>query len=163
MLFRQDDREEAKMARLLKPGDLAPDFTLIANNGEQFTLSAMRGHRLLLWFYPEAETPGCTLEGCSLRDQSSYYAENDIAIVGISCDELERNAAFAAKYHFEFSLLSDPAREVSILYGACEDRKARYAERISYLIDAAGLIECVYDQVDPRDHAARVLIDALDL
>lgn len=151
------------MARLLKPGDQAPDFTLIANNGRQFTLSELRGHRLLLWFYPEAETPGCTLEGCSLRDQSSYYVENDIAIVGISCDEVERNAAFAAKYQLEFPLLSDLTCEVSMAYGACKDRKTRRADRISYLIDTAGLIERVYDQVDPRDHAARVLIDALGL
>jgi peroxiredoxin Q/BCP len=151
------------MAPLLKPGNQAPDFTLMSHDGTLFTLSAMRGRRVLLWFYPEAETPGCTLEGCSLRDQSSYYEENDIAIVGISFDERERNAAFAAKYQFAFPLLSDPERKVGIAYGACEDQKARYAERVSYLIDAAGMIERVYDKVDPRDHAARVLIDALGL
>jgi peroxiredoxin Q/BCP len=95
------------MATLLKPGEQAPDFTLLSHDGTPFTLSAMRGHRVLLWFYPEAETPGCTLEGCSLRDQRSYYEENDIAIVGISFDDRERNAAFAAKYHFAFPLLSD--------------------------------------------------------
>lgn len=151
------------MATLLKPGDQAPDFTLLSHDGTPFTLSAMRGRCVLLWFYPEAETPGCTLEGCSLRDQSSYYEENYIAIVGISFDDRERNAAFAAKYHFAFPLLSDPERKVGIAYGACEDHKTRHAERISYLIDTTGVIELVYDQVDPRDHAARVLIDALGL
>jgi peroxiredoxin Q/BCP len=151
------------MAILLKPGDQAPDFTLTSHDGTPFTLSAMHDRRVLLWFYPEAETPGCTLEGCSLRDQSSYYEENDIAIVGISFDDRERNAAFAAKYQFAFPLLSDPERKVGIAYGACEDRKALHADRISYLIDAAGVIERAYDKVDPRDHAARVLIDALGL
>jgi thioredoxin-dependent peroxiredoxin len=151
------------MAKLLKPGDQAPDFTLKAQDGRGFTLSSTRGKRLLLWFYPEADTPACTLEGCSLRDQSIYYDENDIAIVGISCDEAERNAAFAAKYHFAFPLLSDTSRQVGIAYGACNDPKARHMDRISYLIDANGRIERVYDQVDPRDHAARVLIDALGL
>jgi peroxiredoxin Q/BCP len=151
------------MATLLKPGDQAPDFTLQSHDGKPFTLGAMRGRRVLLWFYPEAETPGCALEGCSLHDQSSYYDENGIAIVGISFDDRERNAAFAAKYHFDFPLLSDTKRKVGIAYGACENPKARHAERISYLIDAAGLIERVYDKVDPRDHAARVLIDALGL
>jgi thioredoxin-dependent peroxiredoxin len=151
------------MATLLKPGDLAPDFTLTSHDGRPFTLGMMRGRRILLWFYPEAETPGCTLEGCSLRDQSNYYEENSIAIVGISFDDRERNAAFAEKHRFPFPLLSDPERKVGIAYGACEDRKARHAERISYLIDAAGVIERVYDKVDPRDHAAQVLIDALGL
>ena len=151
------------MATLLKPGDQAPDFTLTTHDGKLFTLSAMRGRRVLLWFYPEAETPGCTLEGCSLRDQSSYYEENGIAIVGISCDNRERNAGFAAKYQFGFPLLSDCHREAGIAYGACDDPKARHANRISYLIDAAGMIERVYPQVDPRDHAAQVLIDALGL
>ena len=107
--------------------------------------------------------PDCTLEGCSLRDQSNYYEENDIAIVGISCDEVERNAAFAAKYQFTFPLLSDSGREVGIAYGACDDRKSRQADRISYLIGADGRIERVYEHVDPRDHAAQVLIDALGL
>jgi len=151
------------MASLLKPGDQAPDFTLSDHQGAPFTLSASRGRRVLIWFYPEAETPGCTLEGCSLRDQKGYYDESDIAIVGISFDDCERNAAFAAKYRFDFPLLSDPEREVGMAYGACGDRKARYAERISYLIDAEGVIERVYDKVDPRDHAAQVLIDALGL
>jgi thioredoxin-dependent peroxiredoxin len=151
------------MATLLKPGDEAPNFTLIADDGRPFTLSSMRGRRLLLWFYPEADTPGCTLEGCSLRDQSNYYAENDIAIVGVSCDDVEGIAAFAAKYQFGFPLLSDSDREVGIAYGACADRKARHADRISYLIAPGGRIERVYDHVDPRDHAAQVLIDALGL
>ncbi|HEX4210693.1 MAG TPA: peroxiredoxin [Candidatus Binataceae bacterium] len=151
------------MAKLLKPGDQAPDFTLMKQDGTPFTLSAMRGRRVLLWFYPEAETPGCTLEGCSLRDQSNYYEESDIAIVGISFDEVERNAAFAAKNNFNFPLLSDCDREAGIAYGACDDRKSRHANRISYLIDAAGMIDRVYGQVDPRDHAAQVLVDALGL
>lgn len=151
------------MGTLLKPGDQAPDFTLAAHDGQHLTLSAMRGRRVLLWFYPEADTPGCTLEGCSLRDQSNYYDENAIAIVGISFDDAERNAAFAAKYQFAFRLLSDNNREVGIAYGACAGREARHADRISYLIGADGRIERVYDHVDPRDHAAKVLIDALDL
>ena len=151
------------METLLKPGDEAPDFILTTHDGRPFRLSSMRGRRLLLWFYPEADTPGCTLEGCSLRDQSNYYAENDIAIVGISCDDVERNAAFAAKYQFGFPLLSDNGREVGIAYGACAGHKARHADRISYLIGAEGRIERVYRQVDPRDHAAQVLIDALGL
>jgi peroxiredoxin Q/BCP len=151
------------MGSLLKPGDQAPDFTLGTHDGRSFTLSSMRGRRLLLWFYPEADTPGCTLEGCSLRDQINYYAENDIAIAGISCDDQERNAAFASKYQFGFPLLSDIDHEVGIAYGACADRKSRQASRISYLIGADGRIERVYDQVDPRNHAAQVLIDALGL
>ena len=148
---------------LLKPGEPAPGFTLNTHEGKPLRLSDLRGRKVLLWFYPEAETPGCTLEGCSLRDQRSYYDDNGIAIVGISFDDPERNAAFVARHQFGFPLLSDIDREAALAYGACTDRKARYADRISYLISEAGVIERVYAQVDPRDHAAQVIIDVLGL
>jgi len=148
---------------LLKTGEPAPDFVLNTHEGQPFRLSGLRGRKVLLWFYPEAETPGCTLEACSLRDQRGYYDDNDIAIAGVSFDEAERNAGFAARHGLGFPLLSDTDREVALAYGACSDRKARYADRISYLISEAGLIERVYAEVDPRDHAARVLIDVLGL
>ena len=148
---------------MLKAGDLAPDFSLAADDGGQFTLSSLRGRRVLLWFFPEADTPGCSLEGRGLHDHREYFAENGIIVVGISFNSVDENAAFARKYDFGFKLLSDTTHEVAIAYGACDSPGARYAERMSFLIDADGRVERVYDKVDPRDHAARVLADVLGI
>jgi thioredoxin-dependent peroxiredoxin len=149
------------MMPMLKAGDEAPDFTLTTHQGEPLRLSGLRGRKVLLWFYPQANTPGCTAEGCSLRDNYSYYEENGIAVLGVSFDPVEDNAAFAGKYAFPFTLLSDTDRAVALAYGACDSPKATYAERISYVIDEQGKILRVYAQVDPRVHAAEVLADLL--
>jgi peroxiredoxin Q/BCP len=146
---------------MLKAGDTAPDFTVMTHEGKPLNLSSLRGHKVLLWFYPQADTPGCTAEGCSIRDQYSYYEENNIVVLGVSFDSVEDNAAFVRKFNFPFTLLSDTRRGVGIAYGACDNPKARYAERISYVIDEQGRIARAYPQVNPRDHAAQVLADIL--
>jgi peroxiredoxin Q/BCP len=146
---------------MLKPGDNAPDFTVMTHEGKPLSLSSLRGTKILLWFYPQAGTPGCTTEGCSLRDNYSYYQENNIVVLGVSFDPPEDNAAFAKKFDFPFALLCDTDRKVALVYGACDNPKAAYAERISYLIDEHGSILRVYPQVDPRVHAAEVLADLL--
>jgi peroxiredoxin Q/BCP len=146
---------------MLKAGDDAPDFTVMTHEGKSLTLTSLRGHKVLLWFYPQADTPGCTAEGCSLRDQYNYYEENDIVVLGVSFDSVEDNAAFVKKFGFPFALLCDTGRDIGIAYGACDNPKARYAERISYVIDEQGKILRAYPQVNPRDHAAQVLADLL--
>ena len=146
---------------MLKAGDAAPDFTLPADDGAQLELSSLRGRRILLWFFPEADTPGCSLEGRGLRDHREYFDQSAIEVIGVSFDSVTDNAAFARKYNFGFRLLSDTTHEVALAYGACDSLKARYPERISFLIGADGRIERVYDKVDPRDHAAQVLIGVL--
>ncbi len=146
---------------MLKPGDVAPDFTLTDNHGKALALSSLRGNKIMLWFYPQAGTPGCTTEGCSLRDNYDYYKESNIVVIGVSFDPVEDNAAFAEKFGFPFALLSDPDRQVGIAYGACDNPKAAYAERISYVIDEQGRVLRAYPQVDPRIHAAEVLADLL--
>jgi peroxiredoxin Q/BCP len=114
-----------------------------------------------LWFFVEANTPACALEGCGFRDHREYFDESNVRVVGISFDSPEDNAAFARKYEFGFPLLSDSDHAVAMAYGACSGAGARYPERMSFLIDERGAIERVYDQVDPRDHPARVLADIL--
>ena len=146
---------------MLKAGDIAPDFTVKTHEGNTLTLSSLRGHKVLLWFYPKADTPGCTAEGCSLRDQYSYYQENNIVVLGVSFDNVEDNAAFVKKFGFPFTLLCDTDRSLGLAYGACDNPKAGYANRISYLIDEEGKIARAYPQVNPRDHAAQVLADIL--
>jgi peroxiredoxin Q/BCP len=146
---------------MLKAGDVAPDFALPADDGGRLELASLRGRRVFVWFFPEAGTPGCSLEGRGLRDHREYFDQSAIEVVGISFDSVADNAAFARKYDFGFRLLSDLTHEVALAYGACENLKARHPERISFLIDAAGRIERVYDRVDPRDHAAQVLAGVL--
>jgi peroxiredoxin Q/BCP len=148
---------------ILKAGDPAPEFTLAASSGEPISLKSFRGAKLLLWFYVEAGTPGCTLEGRGFRDHREYFDENNIRVVGVSFDTPEDNAAFAEKHQFGFPLLSDTDHAVAIAYGACSDPAARYPDRMSFLIDEHGMIQKVYDQVDPRDHPARVLADLLGI
>lgn len=146
---------------MLKAGDTAPDFALPADDGGRLELASLRGRRVFLWFFPEADTPGCSLEGRGLRDHREYFDQSAIEVVGVSFDSVADNAAFARKYDFGFRLLSDLTHEVALAYGACESLKARNPERISFLIDASGRIERVYDRVDPRDHAAQVLAGVL--
>jgi len=146
---------------VIKAGELAPDFTLAAHDGASLSLKSLRGAKVLLWFFVEANTPGCTLEGRGFRNHQWYFDENNIRGAGVSFDSIEDNAAFARKHQFGFPLLSDADHAVAIAYGACSGVAARYPDRVSFLIDEHGTIERVYDQVDPRDHPARVLADVL--
>jgi peroxiredoxin Q/BCP len=148
---------------VIEVGQPAPDFTLAAHDGGSLSLKSLRGAKVLLWFFVEANTPGCALEGRGFRDHQSYFDENNIRVVGVSFDSPEDNAAFARKYEFGFPLLSDRDHAVAIVYGACAGAGARYPDRVSFLIDEQGAIERVYDQVDPRDHPARVLADVLSV
>ncbi len=148
---------------MLKVGDAAPDFIAQSHDGATVSLASLRGTKVLLWFYPEADTPGCSLEGRGFRDHQEYYDDNGIRIVGLSFDPVERNAAFACKFDFKFPLLSDVDRKIALAYGACSDAKAQHAERISFLIDEHGKIARLYDNVDPRDHPAKVLAEILDV
>src|SRR5262249_47747551 len=109
---RLDRRAVARAARdaqlavvvrvMLKVGDSAPDFIAPSHTGSPLALRSFRGRKVLLWFFPEADTPGCSLEGRGFRDHQEYFDDNGIAIVGISFDPIDRNAAFAEKHHFEF-------------------------------------------------------------
>jgi thioredoxin-dependent peroxiredoxin len=146
---------------MLEVGQPAPDFTLVAHNGEKLSLASLRGAKVLLWFFVEANTPACALEGRGFRDHQSYFDENNIRVVGLSFDSPDDNASFASRYEFGFPLLSDSDHAVAIAYGACSGADARYPERMSFLIDERGTIERVYPQVDPRDHPAKVLADVL--
>jgi thioredoxin-dependent peroxiredoxin len=148
---------------MLKVGDAAPDFTAPSHDQTPVSLGGLRGKKILLWFYPAADTPGCSLEGRGFRDHQEYFDDNGIQIIGISFDPVERNAEFARKFDFKFPLLSDPDRRVALSYGACSDPKAQFAERMSFLIDEDGKVARVYDQVDPRDHPARILAEILDV
>jgi thioredoxin-dependent peroxiredoxin len=147
---------------MLKIGDPAPEFTQITHQGKLISLADLRGHRVLLWFFPEAGSPGCTTEARSFQEHRPYFDENNVMLLGASFDTVEDNAAFAQKLGLDFPLLCDTGRIVALAYGACQNPKARYPERISVLIDEHGRVMRIYDSVDPRDHAARTLADLID-
>jgi thioredoxin-dependent peroxiredoxin len=146
---------------MLKVGDAAPDFTVRTHEDTPFTLSRLRGGKVLLWFYPKADTPGCTIEGRGFRDQQADFRALGVTVVGTSVDSVEENAAFARRYDFPFLLLCDTDRAVALAYGACEDPRAPNARRISYLIGEDGTVARVYEDVNPKDHPAKVLLDLI--
>src|SRR5688500_5072439 len=102
----------------MKVGDIAPDFTLLDQDGSEWTLSADRGRPVVLYFYPKDDTPGCTTQGCVIRDSWEQFAERGAVVAGISPDSAASHAKFAGKHGFPHTLLADPEREVIQTYGA---------------------------------------------
>jgi peroxiredoxin Q/BCP len=147
---------------MLKAGDKAPQFTLMDQNGSTTSLSDFKGKRVLVWFYPKASTPGCTAQGCNLRDNHAAFTDEDVEIIGISMDSVKRQSNFATKQKFPFRLLADESGEVTKSFGAYGPKKfmGRSYEgilRSSFLIDGDGVIERVYEKVKTKTHGVDVL------
>ena len=142
---------------MLRKGDLAPNFQVMSHENKPVQLSDFKGKKVVLWFYPKADTPGCTAEACGFRDRSEEFAAKDAILLGVSFDTVEENADFARKYALDYPLLCDTQREIGIKYGACQDKADLYAQRIAYLIDEKGLVEEVYAQVDARTFPEHIL------
>jgi peroxiredoxin Q/BCP len=149
----------------LKAGDKAPAFSLLDQEGKKVSLSDFKGKKLLLYFYPKADTPGCTKQACSIRDASKELKKYGAAAVGISPDEPDRQKKFDNKYSLGFPLLSDPDNKVAKAYGAWGE-KSMYGKkyegiiRSSFVIDGRGKILQTSYKVKPLDtvpNAAEVL------
>ena len=145
------------LAAMLRAGDPAPDFELDDHEGRHVRLSDLAGKRVLLWFYPKADTPGCTKEGCAFQDVHQALADAGVQVLGISFDSSQDNKRFADRHGFSFQLLSDLDRSVGVAYGAADSEDAGYAKRMSFLIGTNGEVEHVWDQVDPQSHPEEVL------
>ncbi len=154
---RRDDGAQAAAAKLPQRGAPAPDFAVVDHDGARRTLAEFRGRPLLVWFYPKAGTPGCTAEGCGLRDATAEFAARGVAIVGVSVDDQSANAAFAKANALPFPLLCDTDRAMAIAYGAADDAKAPVARRIAVLVDGDGKVVQVWPRVDPRTFATAAL------
>src|SRR3954468_12058835 len=126
---------------ILKEGEQAPDFTVKAHTGNTVKLSEQRGKKVLLWFYPMADTPGCTIEGQGLRDRAPQFDTKNVTIFGVSFDDVEANRKFAEKFSFPYLLLCDTDKQIGLAYGAADDASTQTAARIAYLIDETGKIE----------------------
>lgn len=145
-------------------GDDAPDFRLQDQNNQWHTLGDYSGRWLVLYFYPKADTPGCTTEACEFRDNIFAFDEIGAAIVGVSLDDVASQKDFAEKYHLPFPLLSDAQQEVAGRYGVLATfGNMTVASRQTFLIDPQGRIAKHYSEVDPETHSAQVLADLEEL
>ena len=147
---------------MLKEGDAAPEFTARDAEGKEVTLSSLRGRRVVLYFYPKDDTPGCTKQACSLRDSHSVFEERGIKVLGVSLDDEESHQKFAAKYKLPFTLLADTDHAVADRYGVYGEKsfmgkKYMGVDRKTFLIDEEGKIRKVFDKVNVEDHADEVL------
>jgi len=153
------------MATKLKPGDPAPDFTGLATDGTPLSLAQFRGRKLVLYFYPRDDTPGCTRQACSMRDHAGEIAAKGAAVMGVSTQDCASHAAFTRKYRLNFPLLADTGGAVGRAYGTLGGRglvarlktAAGLAERVTFVIGADGRIAHVIDHPDVARHAEEVL------
>ncbi|MCS6874982.1 MAG: thioredoxin-dependent thiol peroxidase [Pyrinomonadaceae bacterium] len=147
---------------MLKEGDIAPDFEATNQHGQKIRLSDFRGKRVVLYFYPKDDTPGCTKEACSFRDASQAYEQRGIKILGVSTDDEKTHQKFASKYSLPFDLLADVDKSIVNAYGVYGEkslygRKYFGTNRTTFLIDEEGKIVKIFRKVKPEQHAEEVL------
>ena len=147
---------------MLKERSVAPDFAAKDANGELVRLKDLRGQKVVLYFYPRDDTPGCTKEACSFRDAFAQFKRRNIRILGVSVDSEASHSKFTAKYKLPFTLIADPDHAIADAYGVYGEKKfmgRTYmgVKRITYLIDEKGKIKKVFEKVKPEEHAQEVL------
>jgi peroxiredoxin Q/BCP len=152
----------------IKAGDAAPGFSLPDQDGVVRSLGDYLGSWVLLYFYPKDDTPGCTKEACSLRDNLPDLKGLDCVVLGVSVDSVKSHRKFADKYGLPFTLLADEGKEVVGQYGvwglkSMMGREYMGTMRTSFLIDPKGAVARVYEKVKPDEHAAEVLRDLAEL
>ena len=146
----------------LKIGDKAPDFTGKDQDGKQITLSAYQGKKVILYFYPKDQTPGCTAEACNLRDNISALSDDGYEVLGVSTDDVASHKEFQQKYNLPFSLVADTDKSINEKYGVWvekerDGKKFMGTARVTFLIDEKGMITNIIDKVDTKEHASQIL------
>jgi thioredoxin-dependent peroxiredoxin len=146
----------------IQTGTDAPDFTLLDETGTPRSLADYRGQPVVLYFYPKDDTPGCTTEACSFRDDYSAYQGTGVVILGVSPDSPKSHAKFKQKYQLPFTLLADEDHQVSETYGVWGRKKFMGREydgvfRTTFLIDPHGKIANVWENVKPANHSQEIL------
>lgn len=147
---------------MLEVGQPAPDFSARDQNGELITLSQFKGKKVVLYFYPRDNTPGCTAQACDLRDNIDRLAAAGYQVIGVSTDDEKSHQKFIAKFDLPFPLIADTDNQVHELYGTWQLKKMYGKEymgtaRTTFVIDESGIIEDVIAKVNTKDHAAQVL------
>ncbi|GGF10381.1 peroxiredoxin [Hymenobacter cavernae] len=142
---------------MLQIGDQAPDFSLNTTTGETFRLSEQRGHRsIVLYFYPKDDTPGCTAEACSFRDQYEDFQDLGAEVVGVSSDSEASHQKFTQKHRLPFPLLADPGGQVRKLYEVPRALLGLLPGRVTFVIDKAGIIQYIFNSMSrATDHVAQ--------
>ena len=152
---------------LLAKGDKAPDFMGVNQNGETISLAGLKGKKLILYFYPKDDTPGCTEESCNLNDSYDAWLAKGYEVIGLSPDSVASHKKFASKYNFKFNLIADTEKEILQAYGVW-GQKSMFGKkymgvlRTTYVINEEGVIEEVIEKVKTKDHTKQI-IKALDL
>ena len=147
---------------MLKEGTTAPAFKTTDANGEAVSLKDLRGQKVVLYFYPKDDTPGCTKEACSFRDDFAKFKKRGIAVLGVSPDSEKSHKKFETRYKLPFTLLADTDHAIAESYGVWGEKKfmgRTYmgVQRTTFLIDEKGKIKKVFEKVKPEDHASEVL------
>lgn len=146
----------------LKIGQQAPDFKAIDQDGKSIGLSSFKGSKVILYFYPKADTPGCTAESCNLRDNYDDLMNKGYQIIGVSADSVTKQKKFAEKYNLPFRLIADENKEVIKAYGAWGVKKMYGKDyegiiRTTIVIDEKGEILKIFDKVDTKNHAEQIM------
>jgi len=147
---------------MLKIGDKAPDFTGKDQDGKEITLSQFKGDKLVLYFYPKDNTPGCTSEACDLRDNYDKFLSKGYKVVGVSKDSPKSHQNFIEKYNLPFPLISDTETQIQQAYGVWGLKKMMGREyygtiRKTFVIDKEGIIEDIIEKVNTKAHARQIL------
>ena len=141
---------------MLETGTKAPGFSVRDHNGNTVSLDDFIGGKVVLWFYPKADTPGCTMEGKGFRDDYTKFAKKNTVILGVSLDNEVDNKAFAEKFDFPYPLLCDLNHELALAYHAAKGPEDKYASRITYVIGEDGNILEAISQVDTNTHSGDI-------
>lgn len=146
----------------LKPGDKAPDFTAKDQNGKEVSLHDYKGKKVVLYFYPKDDTPGCTAEACNLRDNFSAIQQKGVVVLGVSTDSEKSHKKFEEKYTLPFTLVSDAEKTIVNDYGVWGEKKfmgRNYmgTTRVTFLINEEGIIDNVIEKVDTKNHTAQIM------
>lgn len=152
----------------LSVGDRAPDFSLPDAEGKVYSLASLQGQRLVLYFYPRDNTPGCTKEACGFRDRHADYQAQNVVVLGVSADDAKSHSKFITKYSLPFPLLVDAGGEVASRYGVYGLKKFMGKEymgitRSTFIIGPEGTLEKIYLKVKAETHAETVLADLASL
>ncbi|MFW5822601.1 MAG: thioredoxin-dependent thiol peroxidase [Tangfeifania sp.] len=145
----------------LKVGDKAPDFEGINQDGEKVALNDFAGKKLILYFYPKDNTPGCTAESCNLNDNYSSWLEKGYEVLGVSPDSVKSHQNFRNKYNLKFDLIADTEKEILQKYGAWGEKnmygkKYMGVLRTTFIIDENGVIEEIFEKVKTKDHTNQI-------
>ena len=147
--------------KILKTGDLAPDFKGVDQDGKSISLNDFKGKKVIIYFYPKDNTPGCTAEACNLRDNFDDLLKQGFEIIGVSADSVNSHKKFSEKYNLPFSLISDPDKKILELYNAWGEKKM-YGKtyqgvlRKTFILNNDHKIEKIIEKVDTKDHTNQI-------